>query len=112
MSLVQLYEWLELLWMTIRTITKILMWICSWQGHQVITSIVWMIMLIYWHHIINPIIWMIKIIVNDDNNGYIIVDVKMSIVVYPTPKTISCHVTWTNSTTSNTNHLVLNALHH
>jgi hypothetical protein len=36
---------------------------------------------------------MIKIIVNDENNGYIIVDVKMSIVVYATPKTISCHAT-------------------
>jgi hypothetical protein len=36
---------------------------------------------------------MIKIIVNDANNGYIIVDVKMSIVVYTTPKAIACHVT-------------------
>lgn len=55
---------------------------------------------------------MIKIIVNDDSNGYIIVDVKMSVVVYATPKPISCHVTWINSTTSNANHFVLNALHH
>jgi hypothetical protein len=55
---------------------------------------------------------MIKIIVNDDNNGYIIVDVKMSVVVYAIPKAISCHVTWINSTASNANHFVLNALHH
>jgi len=55
---------------------------------------------------------MIKIIVNDNNSGYIIVDVKMSTVVYATPKIVSCHATWINSTTSNANNLVLNALHH
>jgi hypothetical protein len=41
-----------------------------------------------------------------------IVDVKMSIVVHPTPKTTSCHAKSINSTTSNANHLILNALHH